>query len=75
MWFRRADALARRSAMEKTIDRINADIASLRANAALYRNLAEQRRAVDQQRVAAKLMELVIELETKAKELAAHGGE
>ena len=61
--------------MEKTIDRINADIASLRANAALYRNLAEQRRAVDQQRVAAKLMELVIELETKAKELAAHGGE
>ena len=57
--------------MEKTLAEISADIAALRKHAAKYRQLAEARKAVNQTRIAAKLMELVIELEAKAAELDA----
>jgi hypothetical protein len=59
--------------IKKTIDEIRSDIASLREHADKYRKLAEQRRAVDQQLIADKLMELVAELEAKAKQLEAEG--
>ena len=55
--------------MEKTFADIEADIASLRANASKYRRLAEERMAADQLRVAAKLIEVVADFESKAKEL------
>ena len=57
--------------MEKTLAEINADIASLRQHAAKYRELAEQRKAVDQTKIAAKLMELVTDLEAKAAQIEA----
>lgn len=57
--------------MEKTLAEINADIAALRKHAAKYRQLAEARKAADQTRIAAKLMELVVELESKATQLEA----
>jgi hypothetical protein len=57
--------------MEKTLAEIIADIASLRQHAAQYRRLAEERLAVDQTRIAAKLMELVSELEAKAAQIEA----
>jgi len=57
--------------MEKTLAEINADIAALRNHAAKYRQLAEARKAADQSRIAAKLMELVADLELKAAELEA----
>ena len=57
--------------MEKTIADIRADIASLREHAAKYRELAEQRQAVDQLRIAEKLMELVAEFEKRAAALEA----
>jgi hypothetical protein len=47
--------------MEKTLAEINANIAALRAHVAQYRQLAEARKAADQSRIAAKLMELVVE--------------
>lgn len=55
--------------MEKTFADIEGDIASLRANASKYRRLAEERMAADQLRIAAKLMELVADFESRAKEL------
>ena len=55
--------------MEKTLAEITADIAALRNHAARYRQLAEARKAADQSRIAAKLMELVVELESKAAQL------
>jgi hypothetical protein len=55
--------------VEKTFADIEADIASLRANASKYRKLAEERMAADQLRVAAKLIEVVADFEFKAKEL------
>ena len=55
--------------MEKTFADIEADIASLRANASKYRRLAEERMAADQLRVAAKLIEVVADFENQAKEL------
>ena len=55
--------------MEKTFADIEADIASLRANASKYRRLAEERMAADQLRVAAKLIEVVADFESQAKEL------
>jgi hypothetical protein len=57
--------------MEKTLAEINADIAALRNHAAKYRQLADARKAADQSRIAAKLMELVAELESKAAQLEA----
>jgi hypothetical protein len=57
--------------MEKALTEINADIASLRQHAANYRRLADERRAVDQIRIAKKLMELVAELEAKAAQMEA----
>jgi len=57
--------------MERTLTRIEADIASLRANALKFRQLAQERRAVDQLQIADKLMELVSEIEAKAAELEA----
>lgn len=57
--------------MDKTLAEINADIAALRKHAAKYRQLADARKAADQTRIAAKLMELVVELEAKAAELEA----
>jgi hypothetical protein len=59
--------------MEKTVGEIRAEMASLLERAVKYRSLAEQRRAVDQQQIADKLMELVVELEAKAKQLEAEG--
>jgi phage shock protein A len=47
--------------MEKTLAEIKANIAALRAHVAQYRQLAEARKAADQSRIAAKLMELVVE--------------
>jgi hypothetical protein len=52
-------------------EQIDAEIASLREDAAKYRRLAEARRAADQDRIAEKLMELVADLEEKAAELEA----
>jgi hypothetical protein len=52
-------------------EHIDAEIASLREDAAKYRRLAEARRAAGQDRVAEKLLELVAELEEKAAELEA----
>jgi hypothetical protein len=57
--------------MEKTLAEINADIAALRLHAAKYRQLAEERRTVDQKQIAAKLMEFVGELEVKAAQMEA----
>jgi hypothetical protein len=57
--------------MEKTVGEIRAEMASLLERAVKYRSLAEQRRAVDQQQIADKLMELVTELEAEAAELEA----
>ena len=54
--------------MEKTFADSEADIASLRANAS-KRRLAEERMAADQLRLAAKLIEVVADFESKAKEL------
>ena len=51
--------------MERTFADIEADIASLRANAVKYRKLAEDRRAAGHFMVAEKLMELLAELEAK----------
>jgi hypothetical protein len=51
--------------MEGTFADIEADIASLRANAVKYRKLAEDRRAAGHVMVAEKLMELVADLEAK----------
>ena len=56
---------------EAPSEQIDAEIASLREDAAKYRRLAEARRAADQDRIAEKLMELVAELEEKAAELEA----
>ncbi|HUH84450.1 MAG TPA: hypothetical protein VLX85_07555 [Stellaceae bacterium] len=56
---------------EAPFEQIDAEIASLREDAAKYRRLAEARRAADQGRIAEKLMELVAELEEKAAELEA----
>jgi len=55
--------------MQRTLGEIEADIASLRANATKFRQLAQERRAVDQLQIADKLMELVGELEARAAEL------
>jgi hypothetical protein len=55
--------------VEKTFADIEADIASLRANASKYRRLAEERMAADQLRVAAKLIAVVADFENQAKEL------
>jgi hypothetical protein len=57
--------------MERTLTNIEADIASLRANAVKFRQLAQERRAVDQIQIADKLMELVREIEARAAELEA----
>src|SRR5262249_39653107 len=57
--------------MERTLTSIEADHASLRANAVKFRQLAQERRAVDQLKIADKLMELVSELEARAAELEA----
>ena len=57
--------------MERTLTKIEADIASLRSNALKFRQLAQERRAVDQLQIADKLMELVSEIEAKAAELEA----
>ena len=51
--------------MERTLADMKADIASLRANAATHRKLAEDRRAAAHAMVAEKLMELAAELEAK----------
>lgn len=56
---------------ETPSEQIDAEIASLREEVAKYRRLAEARRAADQDRVAEKLMELVVELEEKAAQLDA----
>lgn len=64
-------AFAEERFMENTIGRINASIASLRADAAHYRKLAEPRKAVNQEPIAEKLMELVAELEAQAAQLEA----
>jgi hypothetical protein len=57
--------------MERTLTNIEADIASRRANAVKFRQLAQERRAVDQIQIADKLMELVSEIEARAAELEA----
>jgi hypothetical protein len=55
--------------VEKTIEMIRADIASLREHVALYRRLAEERRAADHLLIAAKLTEAAAECEARAAEL------
>jgi hypothetical protein len=60
--------------MERTFADIEADIASLRANAVKYRKLAEDRRAAGHFMVAEKLMELLAELEAKLDAFARSRG-
>lgn len=57
--------------MERTFADIEADIASLRANAAKFRRLAEERRAADHVPIAEKLMEVVADIEAKVAQLEA----
>jgi hypothetical protein len=57
--------------MEKTLADIEADIASLRENVTKYRKLAEEHRAAHNAMIAEKLMELVVDLEARARELEA----
>ena len=55
--------------MEATLERIQENLAQLRADIAKYRRLAEQRAAVDQLLIAEKLREFVADLESKADEM------
>ena len=55
--------------MERTIEQINADLASLRAHVVKFRRLAEQRQAADELVIAKKLLEVAADLEAKAKVL------
>jgi hypothetical protein len=55
--------------VEKTIEMIKADIATLREHIALYRRLAGERRAADHQRIADKMTEAAAECEASAMEL------
>lgn len=57
--------------MEKTFSEIEEEIAALRTGIEKYRRLAEERMAIEQHQIAAKLMELVGDLELKAEELEA----
>lgn len=55
--------------MEKTIELIRADIATLLEHVALYRRLAEERRAVAHLEIADKLTEAAADCEARAAEL------
>jgi hypothetical protein len=55
--------------VEKTIELIRADIATLREHVALSRRLAEERRAADHLQIAAKLIEAAADCEARAAEL------
>jgi hypothetical protein len=55
--------------MEKTIDSIEAEIASLREHASKYRRVAADHRAGDNPLVADKMTEAAAECEAKAAEL------
>lgn len=55
--------------MERTLADIEADIASLRANVAKYRRLAQERSAHGQIMIAQKLLEFVADLEARVAEL------
>jgi hypothetical protein len=57
--------------MQKTAADIREIIAQLRANAVKYLGLAEERRKLDQVRIADKLLEYVGDLEAKAAQLEA----
>jgi hypothetical protein len=57
--------------MERTFADIEADIASLRANVAKYRALAEERLAHGQLMIAQKQMEFVADLEARLAALEA----
>ena len=60
-----------RQPVEKTFSEIEAEITALRTSIDKYRRLAEERTAIEQHQIAAKLMELVADLEMKAGELEA----
>jgi hypothetical protein len=55
--------------VEMTIEMIRADIVTLRDHVALYRKLADERRAVEHIMIADKLTEAAAECEAKAAEL------
>jgi hypothetical protein len=55
--------------VEKTIEMIRADIATLSEHVALYRRLAAERRAADHMLIADKLTEAAVECEARAAEL------
>jgi hypothetical protein len=57
--------------MERTRADIDADIASLRANVAKYRALAEERKANGHLMIAEKLVEFVADLEARIAALEA----
>jgi len=57
--------------MEKTLNDIENDIASLRANVTKYQALAESHRAADNFLVANRLMQLVADLEAQVAQLEA----
>jgi hypothetical protein len=55
--------------MERTLAEIEADIASLRARASKFRELALQHRDADNLPISRKLLEVVAELESSAAEM------
>jgi hypothetical protein len=57
--------------MEKTLAQIETEIGSMRAGAAKYSKLAEERRAVGQLMVAERLTLLVADLEARVIQLEA----
>jgi hypothetical protein len=59
--------------MEKTLIDIEADVARLRADAAKYRQLAEERKAADHVMISQKLLELVADIEKEVARLEAVG--
>ena len=61
--------LTGRTFMEKTLADTEANIASLRANVAKYRNIAERRKTLGHVTVAEQLMEFVIDLEARVAAL------
>jgi hypothetical protein len=55
--------------MERTLADIEANIASLRANVAKYREIAERRKTLGHVMVAKQLMEFVVDLEARVAAL------